>query len=85
MLTFRRHRRSDGPSEGPAWMVEDGCSEFLATGLELQLIDALEARDQLQRGGVGDRDEVEATIARLRDELARVSAVPFASHHVDAA
>ncbi|HYI61447.1 MAG TPA: hypothetical protein VEW93_06535 [Acidimicrobiales bacterium] len=84
MLTFRRHR-TDGPTRAPAWMLDDCCSEFRASGLELQLIEAVEARDRLQRGGVGDRDEVEAEIARLQDELARVSAAPFASHHVDAA
>lgn len=86
MLTFRRSRRAAAePTGAPAWAGQSGCSEFQAMGLELELLDAQERRDQVRRGGVGDLAEIEAEIARLQDDLARVQAEPLAHHHIDAA
>ena len=69
MLTFRRSPRP--PAEVPAWLASDGCAEFRAVGLELQLIDAVERRDRFRRGGVGDLSEIDAEVADLQAELAR--------------
>lgn len=82
MLTFRRQRPDEAAADQPAWLAEDGCNEFQAVGLELQLIDAVERRDQVRRGGVGDLTALEAEIRHLQLALEEASAHPLGAHPV---
>ena len=68
MLTFRRHHHE----VDPAWAHAATPPEFRATGLELQLIDLVDLRDRSARAGFDDVDALEAEIAEVRDELARL-------------
>lgn len=89
MLTFRRHRHPRTDPAAPAgplpWLASEGCAEFQATGLELELIDLVDERDRSRRAGFDDVAELEERIVAVQQELARVSAEPLARHPIAAA
>lgn len=68
MLTFRRHH-----TETPPWAQAAVCPEYHLSGLELELIDLIDARERAEYGGFDDVAELDAQIAALQEELAEAA------------
>jgi hypothetical protein len=69
MLTLRHHR-----TERPAWQAPPVCAEFRGSGIELQLIDAVDALERAESAGSPDRTALALQVRRLQDELIALSA-----------
>lgn len=66
---MRHHRHQPQPWEGPA-----RCDEFRGTGIELQLIDAVDALERAEAAGSPDRTALAVQVRRLQDQLIALAA-----------
>jgi hypothetical protein len=56
------------------WEQPAHCDEFRGTGIELQLIDAVDALERAEAAGSPDRTALALQVRRLQDELIALAA-----------
>ena len=69
MLALRHPRH-----EPHAWEAAPACDEFRGSGIELQLIDAVDALERAEAAGSPDRTALALQVRRLQEELVALSA-----------
>lgn len=68
MFALRHH-----PTPQHPWLAAPRCDEFRASGLELELIDAVDQLERAEAAGSPDRPALAAQVRWLQDDLVAIA------------